>query len=406
MKQFLSCFVVFVLLSFFLLSFKMDSLKEKENFKENKKKEIVEEPEKRALFFSYIECSHYLQDKTSEEAKQNILSILNTMKENQFNMLLLQVRSFSDAIYPSSIFPSSKTVVDKEGDPLPFDFLSYFIEQAHQRKIEVHAWINPYRIRNAVDMENISPQNPARKALEEGYAKEIEGKGLFYNPAREETKQLILKGIKEILENYDVDGIHFDDYFYPDLEIDSIEYEQARKEQPTVTHDAFRLSQVSSLIKQVYNLVKEKNSSLLFGISPEGNIENNYTSNFVDTKRFGKEEGFIDYLMPQIYFGFLNERKPFLEVVKEWDHLIQLDSISLLPALAFYKVGKEDQYALSGKNEWLENGNIIQKEVIASRAMSHYEGFSLFRYDSLFGEEQTTLVNLEKENLKEALQEF
>ncbi len=404
MKQFGVCFLVFVLLSFFLLSIKTKPIEPKSKEKTIEKDEVVEPTEKRALFFSYIENSRYLQDKSLEEAKQNIDGVLDTMQENQFNMLILQVRSFSDAIYPSQIFPSSKTVVHQEGDPLPFDFLAYFIEKAHQKNIEVHAWINPYRIRNQVDMENIAQESPANEALEKGYAKKIEGKGLFYNPARTETKQLILAGIQEILENYDVDGIHFDDYFYPSLDIDEEEYQQAKLEQPNITHDAFRLSQVSSLIQDVYRVVKEKDESLQFGISPEGNLENNYTSNFVDTRRFASEEGFVDYLMPQIYFGFQNERKPFLDVVKEWNDLIQLESVTLIPALAFYKVGKEDQYALSGKNEWIEGGNIIQKEVIASRAMSHYEGFSLFRYDSLFGEEQTALVNLEKENLKEALQ--
>lgn len=400
MKQFISFFLVFVVLSILLLSFKISPVEKEE--KKPVEKEVV--TEKRALFFSYIECGTYLRGKTVNEAKENIQEILDTTKENHFNMLLLQVRSFSDAIYPSQLFPSSKTVVEKEGDPLPFDYLSYFVKEAHKRNIEIHAWVNPYRIRNRVDEENIDALNPALKALEKGYAKRIEGKGIFYNPAREETKQLVLDGIEEILDNYDVDGIHFDDYFYPDLEIDTVEYEQAKLEKTDITHDFFRLSQVSDLVKRVYHLVKEKDASLVFGISPEGNIDNNYTSNFVDTRRFAKESGFVDYLMPQIYFGFENERRPFLETVEEWNDLIENKNVSLLPALAFYKVGREDVYAMSGKNEWLENGDIIKKEVIASRTLSHYQGFSLFRYDSLFGEEQTALVSLERENLKEALQ--
>ena len=258
-------------------------------------------------------------------------------------------------------------------------------------------------------MENISSTNPAQASLQNGSAKIIEGKGIFYNPAREEVKQLILNGIQELLETYPVDGIHFDDYFYPDLTIDEAEYQEALKTDATLSHDAFRLSQVSDLIKRVYTLVKSKNKNLLFGISPEGNIENNYTSNFVDSKRFLKEEGFIDYIMPQIYFGFENERKPFLDTVKEWNDLITLDTVTLLPALAFYKVGRVDTYALSGKDEWILNGgDMIKKEVIASRNLSHYQGFSLFRYDSIFAsdKEVESVVKEEQENLKETLQPF
>ena len=411
MKRFLWYFLLFLGLSTILLLSKMDFTKQEVLTKKIEQEEKVQKfaGEKRAVFFSYIELSRYILDKSEEEAKQNIITVLENMNDNYLNMLLLQVRSFSDAIYPSNLFPSSRMVVHQEGDAFPFDILSFFISEAHKRNIEVHAWINPYRIRNSVDMENISSTNPAQASLQNGSAKIIEGKGIFYNPAREEVKQLILNGIQELLETYPVDGIHFDDYFYPDLTIDEAEYQEALKTDATLSHDAFRLSQVSDLIKRVYTLVKSKNKNLLFGISPEGNIENNYTSNFVDSKRFLKEEGFVDYIMPQIYFGFENERKPFLDTVKEWNDLITLDTVTLLPALAFYKVGRVDTYALSGKDEWiLSGGDMIKKEVIASRNLSHYQGFSLFRYDSIFAsdKEVESVVKEEQENLKETLQPF
>ncbi len=412
MKRFCLWFAIFIGLAGVLLLSKVDFPQKKQI----KKQEITDTSslsnkptEKRAIFFSYIELSHYLLDKSEEEAKQNIQMVLDNMQENYFNMLLLQVRSFSDAIYPSNLFPSSRMVVANEGDAFSFDILAYFLSEAHQRDIEVHAWVNPYRIRNSVDTDNISKSNPALLALEEGYAKSIEGKGIFYNPAREETKQLILNGIQELIDNYPIDGIHFDDYFYPDAAIDDLEYQAAHQENQALSHDTFRLNQVSDLIQRVYTLVKTNNAHLLFGISPEGNIDNNYTSNFVDTKRLMKEKGFIDYIMPQIYFGFENERKPFLQTVTEWNNLILNDDVQLLPALAFYKVGKEDTYALKGKNEWIDHGgDIIKKEVLVSRNLSHYQGFSLFRYDSLFSsdEEVQTVVKEERENLKEALQSF
>src|SRR5699024_5736635 len=117
--------------------------------------------------------------------------------------------------YYSSIFPSSRCVVNTEGDPLSFDILKYFIKKAHQRSLELHAWINPYRISNDTDTSLISKNNPAYSMLNTSSVEIIDSKGIYYNPASSKVESLILEGIYEIISNYDVDGIHFDDYFYP-----------------------------------------------------------------------------------------------------------------------------------------------------------------------------------------------
>ena len=141
---------------------------------------------------------------------------------------------------------------------------------------------------------------------------------------------------------------------------------------------------------------------ILFGISPDGNIDNNYNSNYLDTRLFCSEKGYVDYLMPQLYYGFLNSTKPFEETVKSWNNLITND-IDLIPALAFYKTGNVDNYAKDGINEWIEYNNIIAREVMLSRELSNYSGFAIFRYDSIFGNNLTTTSFLEKENLKDIL---
>lgn len=367
----------------------------------NTKKE--EREEKRAVFISYIELGNYLRGKDEETIKKTIDDMLDNVKNFDFNMVILQVRSFSDAIYPSSIFPSSRSIVNNEGDELPFDILKYFIKKAHQKDLELHAWINPYRISNDTDTSIISKENPAYKLLNTSSVKVIDNVGIYYNPASSEVESLILDGVEEIIKKYDVDGIHFDDYFYPKSnDIDGTDYEKAYKDNNSLTLQEYRLNTISSLIRKTYKLIKSYDKSILFGISPDGNIDNNYNSNYVDTRKFCTEEGYLDYIMPQVYYGFLNSTKPFEDTVKSWNNLITND-IDLIPALAFYKTGNIDEFAKEGVNEWVEYNNIIAREVMLSRELSNYSGFALFRYDSIFGNSLTETSFLEKENLKNIL---
>ncbi len=359
--------------------------------------------EKRAVYISYIELGNNLRGKSETAMKSTIDSMLDTAKSFGFNMIILQVRSFSDAIYKSSIYPSSRSIVNTEGDNLPFDILDYFIKKAHQKKLELHAWINPYRISNDTNISVISKDNPAYKLLNTNAVKVIDNVGIYYNPASSEVESLILEGIEEIIKSYDIDGIHFDDYFYPKSDdIDSSNYEKAREEDNNLTLKEFRLNTISSLIKKTYKLIKSYDKSILFGISPDGNINNNYNSNYVDTKLFCSEEGYLDYIMPQVYYGFLNSTKPFEETVKSWNNLIT-NNIELIPALAFYKAGNIDEFAKEGSNEWIEYNNIISREVMLSRELSNYSGFAIFRYDSIFGSNLTENAFIEKENLKNIL---
>lgn len=357
------------------------------------------ENETRAVFISYLEYQSYLKGKNKEEMEEVLSNMVSELDSFGINQLIVQVRMFSDSIYPSNLFPSSKTVVDKEGEDLPLDILSMLVSLAHERGMTIHAWINPYRIRSTTDASDISISNPCFKWLGTSHVALVEGKGIFYNPGSDEVLELILEGIKELLENYPVDGILYDDYFYPNNEIDQENYLAFLEEGTTLSHQEYHLMRINQLIKKTYELVHSYGKK--FGVSPEGNIENNYDTNYADIKTWLMEEGYVDYIMPQIYFGFWNERKPYLKTLEEWSGLIQNDQIALLPALAFYKVGIEDQYALSGKREWLENHNIIMKQIIASRSSPHYQGFSLFRYEYLFGGRyQTTVTIKEKEELQ------
>ncbi len=344
--------------------------------------------EYRGMYISYLEYGEFLLGKSDDEMKLEIDTMLEKIKNDGFNLVILQVRSFSDAIYDSSYFPYSMTLTGQEGIKPGFDVLEYFISKAHSLELFLHAWINPYRVRNSSDISSISEDNPAYEWLNTNNVKVLDN-GVYYNPASIEVEDLIVSGVLEIIENYDVDGIHFDDYFYPDYTIDLDSYNNYIENGGVLSIDDFRLYTINKMVKRVYDTIKEYDSSIIFGIAPEGNIDNNYSSNYADTRKWASVCGYVDYLMPQIYYGFENESRPFLETVTMWNEMVTCDKVSLIPALAFYKVGNSDKYAFSGVDEWVNEDDIIKRQVVASKGLSNYLGFVLFRYEFVYKEEET-----------------
>lgn len=350
------------------------------NIFNKKDKDVIEEYKKeefRGVFVSYIEISKYLKDFNEEESKNNIIKIIENIKNINCNTIILQVRPSSDSIYKSNIFPLSKYLTDY--DTYYFDVLEYFIEESHKRNIDLYAWINPYRISTTDEIREIRENNPAYQYINTDTI--YIDNGIYYNPAKKEVEDLIIKGVEEVL-NYNIDGLLFDDYFYPCEEIDNNDYNEYLKKNKKISKKEYRLNIVNSLIKKVYKKCNNKN--ILFGVSPDGNIDNNYNKHYADVKRWMEEENFLDFIMPQIYYGFTNSNKPYIETLNEWNNLIKNNKTMLIPALAFYKSGSTDKYAKEGKNEWIEENNIIMKQIIKARNETHYKGFALYRYDSIF----------------------
>ena len=359
---------------------------------------IKKEEETRAIFVSYIELNKYIKGNDYEISKRNIRKIIKNIKRLKCNTIILQVRSASDAIYKSNIYPMSLNIVNTEYDDY-YDVLDYFIKESHKSNVKVIAWINPYRIRTTCDKTTITEKNPAYKYLDTDIV--YINNGIYYNPSKQETEDLIIKGVEEVL-NYDVDGILFDDYFYPDNNIDKKDYEEYIKNNEFIEEKNYRLNIVNKMIKREYKTCKNKNIKI--GISTDGNIDNNYNKNYADVKSWLKSNEYIDFIMPQIYYGFYNSTRDYIKVTKEWENLIENKDIELYIALAFYKVGMEDKYAKSGFNEWIDNDNIIMREILLSRNLKNYKGFSLFRYENIFNEEIYTKTSIKEiENLKKIL---
>ena len=163
------------------------------------------------------------------------------------------------------------------------------------------------------------------------------------------------------------------------------------------------MNNISNMISSVYSCIKKNNKDILFGISPQGNISNNYNNEYLDIKKILSEEGYIDYIMPQIYFGFNNGSRPFIETIKEWSNLIINKKIMLIPALSLYKSGSSDKYAGGGINEWIDNSDIIKRQIIYSRNIKFYYGFSVFRYDHFYNS-TNSMMKEEVSNIKDILQ--
>ena len=336
--------------------------------------------EDRYVFISYIDYS-YLKGKDENILKEEINKMVLNIKENNFNGIILQVRAFSDAIYYSKIFSPSLYIVNNENDKLKLDMLDYFIKLSHENNIKLIAWINPYRIRSNNDISSISGNNIVNKYLNTSSV-EINN-GIYFNPAKDEVLDLIIKGVLEIVKNYDVDGILYDDYFYPSKTCDLNDYKLYKLNGGLKSLEDFRRDNINKLIRKTYEKIKEVNSDVLFGISPSGNMNNNYNAEYLDIN-YLIENKIVDFIMPQIYYGFDNTNLPFVNTVNSWSNLVKDTNIKFYVALALYKSGLEDKYAKTGINEWINNNDIISKQIIVSRNTYNYEGFSIFRYDYLF----------------------
>lgn len=336
--------------------------------------------EDRYVFISYIDYS-YLKGKDENILKEEINKMVLNIKENNFNGIILQVRAFSDAIYYSKIFSPSLYIVNNENDKLKLDMLDYFIKLSHENNIKLIAWINPYRIRSNNDISSISGNNIVNKYLNTSSV-EIKN-GIYFNPAKDEVLDLIIKGVLEIVKNYDVDGILYDDYFYPSKTCDLNDYKLYKINGGLKSLEDFRRDNINKLIRKTYEKIKEVKSDVLFGISPSGNMNNNYNAEYLDIN-YLIENKIVDFIMPQIYYGFDNTNLPFVNTVNSWSNLVKDTNIKFYVALALYKSGLEDKYAKTGINEWINNNDIISKQIIVSRNTYNYEGFSIFRYDYLF----------------------
>ena len=316
-----------------------------------------------AAWIYYNEIENFVKNSNSEsEFTENIENAVDRLTQYAVNTIVFHVRAFDDAFYKSDIFPVSKYCADSNGN-LKFDVLKCFVEVCREKGVKLWCWINPYRINKADDISVIKKGYFQYDALNSKNEQMLirSANGVYYNPADGQVKHHIIDGIREILENYDVDGIHFDDYFYPrtDKNFDSSYYDKYKSDGGILSLSDFRRENVNSLIYSVCALTRKYGK--VFSISPISNIEQNVNSYYANVKLWATSQSYVDYIIPQIYFGFENSVQPFAETLKKWIELTG-DSGKLLIGLAVYKSGTTDSYAKTGKDEW-KSRDVISKEI-------------------------------------------
>lgn len=353
------------------------------------------------IWLTYSEIGGLVKGKTEAEYRASLEIVFENLKANKINTVFYQCRAFCDSLYNSEIFPASKYITVSSTAP-DFDPLEIFLEKAESYEISVHCWINPYRISYDSDFKSLPMDSPARKLYKDNKNNLlICDEGIFLNPAHEECRRLVLSGIREILSKYKVAGIHFDDYFYPEAEEinDKELYKEYKNKGGSISLKEWRRENVNVLISSVYSLVKAENEKLAFSISPAADIEKCKNVFYADVEKWCREEGFIDFIVPQLYFGFENEEMPFEKLSEEWSELCQSGNTKLVLGMAPYKSGRADEFAGKGENEWIENVNILSRQYEQMSQNLMWQGFSLFSYSYCFGENVTQNSKKEIKNL-------
>ena len=337
--------------------------------------------EMRGVWVSYMELSMENESsKTQKAFEDKFTEIAQKCRESGFNTLIVQVRPFCDALYKSSYFPWSHILTGTQGENPQYDALQIMCDICKENNLKIHAWINPYRVSSNETPKKLSDNNPYIKNSEIGIKTD---NGIFLDPSNETAQQLISDSVKEIAENYDVDGIQFDDYFYPteDESFDKKQYEayiEKYGKENSMSLDNWRMQNVNTLICKVYRTIKSVDSSVEFGISPQGNIGNN-DGLYADVKSWCTCKGFADYICPQIYFSLENPALTFEDCLDSWTSLDFDENVKLYVGLGGYKAGNGEY----DEKTWLLSDSILADEYDILRNNKSVRGFMLYSYSCL-----------------------
>lgn len=293
------------------------------------------------------------QGLSADTLKSEADTILDNIAAMGLNTVFLQVRPSADALYPSEIFPWSRYVSGTTGQAPDgdFDVLAYWVEGAHNRGLQLHAWINPYRITKdgQSEWDALPDTSPAKQHPE--WVVEYED-NYYFNPGLPAVQQLVVDGASEIVEKYDVDGIHLDDYFYPGTDFN----DQATFARYGTDFDDigdWRRDNVNTLIATLDKTLHEIDPTLSFGVSPSG-IWDNKTDNPKGSDTNGRssyreiycdsvqwiQKGTVDYICPQLYWEIGYEIADFEVLVDWWQDVISTSDVALYIGIGAYRAAE------------------------------------------------------------------
>ncbi|MFA6714461.1 MAG: family 10 glycosylhydrolase [Victivallales bacterium] len=352
----------------------------------------------RGVWVATVGNIDFHKHKKRNSFRQEFLEVVSNLAENKFNTLIFQVRPSNDAFYKSALNPWSRYLCGREGEEIPgFDPLKFMVKAAHKYGLEFHAWLNPYRVngstplRKAEYLKTLDPGNFARQhpelvleiPLDDGSYQ------LILNPGEPEVIKFIVDTVGEIVANYEVDAIHFDDYFYPYSGIGNIDAETCSKNNPqNLSVDDWRRENINRMVRDVHECLKLSGRKVKFGISPFGiwaNRKNNpagsptngaqsFYEQFADS-RYWIKEGWIDYIAPQLYWEFAHETAPYAALVDWWAEQVKNTQVDLYIGQAVYRLGSS--------RAW-ENRRELVDQLRYNSKRKTVKGSVLFSYSCVF----------------------
>lgn len=265
--------------------------------------------------------------------KQQYINYLEKFKDLNINAIFFQVKGMGDAFYDSSYEPWSVAITGTRGKDPGYDVLKFMIDEAHARGIEFHAWMNPYRIATRANAGTAYPSlHPSVKREWVMDLPTIQ----IYNPAHPEVRQRLADIVKETITRYDVDGIHFDDYFYPEGQTFSDEADFEKYGAGSSNIGDFRRSNVDKAIQAVHNVIVATKPGVVFSVSPAPDIAKNYNTLYADFKKWN-QEGWIDVVIPQLYQEVGNQFNDFQLRLSAWSQITY--KAALMVGHGYYKFG-------------------------------------------------------------------
>ncbi len=349
-----------------------------------------------------------------DKSKDEFTSILDKAVEMNMNAVFLQVSPEGDAFYHSNIVPWSRYLTGTFGKDPGFDPLAFAIEEAHKRNLEFHAWINPYRVSMYTNEDTIKSLNIDKSVFKE-YPNWIRtAKSRFViDPGIPEARKWVVDRVMEVVNRYDIDGIHFDDYFYYEDYVGQLEdqetFEKYNYGQFNNLGD-WRRNNTYLLVKDLSQKIQASKPWVKFGVSPTGVWANkkdghptgsntraglpNYDRSFADTKKWVEEE-IIDYIAPQIYFSFTNPSAPYGEVASWWSRLMKNKNVHLYIGQALYKANDDVDQAFNDNNGKDE----FERQLKFNMAKADVMGSIMFRARNLDDIKKSSVIDLIKNDL-------
>ena len=356
----------------------------------------------RAMWISYLDW--HLVDFAGQDAfVSSFDKVLEMCQQMGLNAIIAQVRPFGDALYPSKLFPWSHLCTGIRGADPGFDPLEAMVRLCHERGLSLEAWINPYRLRlNSSTPAECVPEDLVNTHPE--WCVTMDG-GVYLNPAEPDAAAYVVQGVTELLDHYAVDGIHFDDYFYPTTETWIDEAQYAANGGGLSLAD-WRRQNVTRLVQAVRDAIKAKDPTLRFGISPQGNPDNNYQQQYSDVSAWmdGPDGALVDYICPQVYWGYGYQLKSgstrfaFENITAEWLAMPRSDNCALYFGLGAYRIGKGDGGANSDSESQWQSGHQLAS-MARDLTEAGADGYGLFRYEFLADSPVPELTEAEIEAL-------